>query len=153
MAVGRTPKPTTSPRCWASVPAIASRSSGPSSATTKTRRRAEGGGGGAKGVDGSAVDRVGGGGDVDGEDGGVTVWWAATLVQKTDRMHDLVDDERDEGTTSVDDEYSPLRRSAEVGATTSVRVPIYKLNYAPLEGEDPPPPLPPPPRFVSSCLL
>ena len=73
-------------------------------------------------VDGSAVeDHDGGGGDaVDGEDGGVTVWWAATLVQKTDRMHDLADDERGEGTTSVDDEDSPLRRRS---AAKSARIP------------------------------
>ena len=111
--------------------------------------RIGGGGGEAKEeVDGSAVeDHDGGGGDaVDGEDGGVTVWWAATLVQKTDRMHDLADDERGEGTTSVDDEDSPRRRRS--AATASVRVPIYKLTYAPLEGKD----SPPPPRFVSSCL-
>ena len=103
--------------------------------------RIGGGGGEAKeeGEGSAGDDHDGGGGDaVDGEDGGVTVWWAATLVQKTDRMHDLADDERGEGTTSFDDEDSPLRRRS--AATASVRVPIYKLNYAPLEGKDSPPP-------------
>mmetsp|Transcript_5421 Transcript_5421/g.13572 ORF Transcript_5421/g.13572 Transcript_5421/m.13572 type:complete len:300 (+) Transcript_5421:57-956(+) len=51
----------------------------------------------------------------------ITVWWAATLSGKTDRTHTLSDEERSEGA------YDYLYKSS------SVKVPIYKLNYAPLE--------------------
>ncbi|KAL3806095.1 hypothetical protein ACHAXA_002466 [Cyclostephanos tholiformis] len=52
--------------------------------------------------------------------GGVTVWWEATLVKKTDRLHDLTHDLTDEE-----------RRGEGITTTTSVRVPIYELNYSP----------------------
>ena len=54
----------------------------------------------------------------------VTVWWAATLCQMTDKMHTLTYEERQESEGAGD-----LHKSS------GVKVPIYRLNYAPLEGE------------------
>ena len=52
----------------------------------------------------------------------VTVWWAATLASKTDKMHTLTDEERGEGGSNL---YQ----------SSCVRVPIYGLNYAPMKGK------------------
>ena len=51
----------------------------------------------------------------------VTVWWAATLASKTDKMHALTDEERGEGGSNL---YQ----------SSCVRVPVYTLNYAPMKG-------------------
>ena len=51
-----------------------------------------------------------------------SVWWPATLNEKTSAFHTLTDEERDESTNCT----LPL---------TSVKVPIYQLNYAPLKGQ------------------
>lgn len=65
--------------------------------------------------------------NADAADGGVkqsksiTVWWAATLSGKTDKMHALSDEEKSEGAQNC------------LYSRPSVKVPIYKLNYAPLE--------------------
>eukprot|EP00571_Detonula_confervacea_P017679 CAMPEP_0172313176 /NCGR_PEP_ID=MMETSP1058-20130122/19599_1 /TAXON_ID=83371 /ORGANISM="Detonula confervacea, Strain CCMP 353" /LENGTH=311 /DNA_ID=CAMNT_0013026787 /DNA_START=97 /DNA_END=1032 /DNA_ORIENTATION=+ len=63
--------------------------------------------------------------NADAADGGaeksITVWWAATLSGKTDDMHALTDEERSEGAQNC------------LYKTPSVKVPIYRLNYAPLE--------------------
>merc|ERR1719253_1127910 len=52
----------------------------------------------------------------------VTVWWAATLDEKTERMHELTPEES--------------RESGEAGdacPAAGVRVPVYALNYAALK--------------------
>jgi hypothetical protein len=71
-----------------------------------------------------------GGDDDDGSaSGGITVWWEATLVKKTDRVHDLAADEEVSGIGGT---------TMTASTTTSVRMPIYELNYAPLKGEETP---------------
>mmetsp|Transcript_18436 Transcript_18436/g.39613 ORF Transcript_18436/g.39613 Transcript_18436/m.39613 type:complete len:288 (+) Transcript_18436:156-1019(+) len=50
----------------------------------------------------------------------ISVWWPATLCGKTDEMHTLSYEERQESEVAHD-------------LTPDVKVPIYKLNYAPLE--------------------
>ena len=65
-------------------------------------------------------------GDADAEAAAatVTVWWAATLDEKTERMHELTPEES--------------RESGEAGdacPAAGVRVPVYALNYAALKGE------------------
>ena len=62
------------------------------------------------------------GGDDDSEKGTI-VWWGAMLDGKTDKLHTLTDEERGEG--AYDYEYK----------TSSVKVPIYNLNYVPLPGK------------------
>lgn len=52
----------------------------------------------------------------------ITVWWAATLCEKTDKMHTLTDEESKEREGAYELHKSP-----------GVQVPIYTLNYAPLE--------------------
>jgi hypothetical protein len=76
-----------------------------------------------------AVDDGGGDDDDDGSaasGNGITVWWEATLVRKTDRVHDLVTDKEVGGGTGG--------CSGAIASSTSVRMPIYELDYAPLEG-------------------
>jgi len=46
----------------------------------------------------------------------VTVWWAAEIQGKTDNMHTLSDEERQEG------------------AKQDIKIPIYRLSYAPMAG-------------------
>jgi len=48
----------------------------------------------------------------------VTVWWAAEIQGKTDNMHTLSDEERQEGAVQSSD----------------IKVPIYRLSYAPMAG-------------------
>ena len=62
------------------------------------------------------------GDDVD-DSGGITVWWSATLIQKTDRMHTLTDEDMTEG-------ESPQF------AVPVVKVPIYELKYEPMQGKE-----------------
>jgi hypothetical protein len=58
----------------------------------------------------------------DVDSGGITVWWSATLLQKTDRMHTLTDEDMIEG-------ESPQF------AVPVVKVPIYELKYDPMQGK------------------
>ena len=69
------------------------------------------------------------GDDVD-DSGGITVWWSATLIQKTDRMHTLTDEDMTEG-------ESPQF------AVPVVKVPIYELKYEPMQGKE----------FLASLIL
>lgn len=55
--------------------------------------------------------------------GGITVWWSATLIRKTDRMHTLAD---------MTEGESPQF------AVPVVKVPIYELKYEPMQGKDRP---------------
>ena len=50
---------------------------------------------------------------------GVTVWWAAEIQCKTDNVHTLSDEERQEGAAVQ---------------SSDIKVPIYRLSYAPMEG-------------------
>lgn len=59
----------------------------------------------------------------DDDAGGITVWWSATLIRKTDRMHTLTDEDMTEG-------ESPQL------AVPVVKVPIYELKYKPMQGKD-----------------
>mmetsp|Transcript_2881 Transcript_2881/g.5094 ORF Transcript_2881/g.5094 Transcript_2881/m.5094 type:complete len:331 (-) Transcript_2881:190-1182(-) len=52
----------------------------------------------------------------------VTVWWGATLCGKTEDMHTLSHEEKEESEITIDIYKSP-----------EVKVPVYKLNYSPLE--------------------
>mmetsp|Transcript_9502 Transcript_9502/g.20595 ORF Transcript_9502/g.20595 Transcript_9502/m.20595 type:complete len:320 (+) Transcript_9502:121-1080(+) len=52
----------------------------------------------------------------------VTVWWGATLCGKTEAMHTLSNEEKEESEIDIDMHKSP-----------DVKVPIYRLNYSPLE--------------------
>ena len=45
------------------------------------------------------------------------MWWAAEIQGKTDNIHTLSDEERQEGAVSSD-----------------IKVPIYRLSYAPMAG-------------------
>jgi len=56
---------------------------------------------------------------------GITVWWSATLSSKTQNIHTLTDEEMEEREGGVVD--------TRMQKLTSVKVPIYQLNYAPLE--------------------
>ena len=51
----------------------------------------------------------------------VQVWWPATLIGKTNQMHVLTDEEREESDVTAND--------------AGVKLPIYRLNYSPLQGE------------------
>ena len=51
------------------------------------------------------------------------VWWPATLTRRTDRMHRLTEEERKEG------------ESDNLHSSSVAKLPIYLLNYSPLEGE------------------
>ena len=55
----------------------------------------------------------------------ITIWWAATLSDKTTKLHTLTDEERSRG-THYDSPYK----------SSSAKVPIYQLKYDPLEGKD-----------------
>ncbi len=66
-----------------------------------------------------------GGREEDGiESQGITVWWEATLSGKTEEFHLLTEEEKSEGASDLSFGAVPCK------------VPIYRLNYSPLEGKD-----------------
>lgn len=57
---------------------------------------------------------------------GITVWWAATLSDKTGQYHVLTDQDEEGGEGSPNISSPPKR---------IMKLPIYTLSYEPMEGE------------------